>query len=289
MNWLNYHHLFYFWTVISEGSFTKAAIKLRIAQSAVSSQVAQLENFFGKKLILRSTSKKIALTEEGQLVFDQADEIFRLGRELKSSVKDGVLHSILRIGTIGSLSKNMQIRLLRPVIENHDYELNIEIADPTILLHRLKSYHLDAILCDVPYSHSEDEPLFQTEIAKEPILIVGKYLINKSEIFSELLSKHGIYLPARSNPVTAELESFLKTKHKSVKIRGYIDDIALLRLLAIETNSFVAIPKIGAERDLKTRALFVACEFKALYEKCYLIMRQKGNRKQTLLKLLDQQ
>ena len=52
MEWLNYHHLYYFWTVAKEKSFTKAALKLRIAQSAVSFQVAQLEDFLGKKLIL---------------------------------------------------------------------------------------------------------------------------------------------------------------------------------------------------------------------------------------------
>jgi len=65
MELLNYHHLYYFWLVAKEGSFTRAAAKLRIAQSAVSLQVASLEDFLGKKLILRSTSKKIALTEQG--------------------------------------------------------------------------------------------------------------------------------------------------------------------------------------------------------------------------------
>ncbi len=287
MEWLNYHHLYYFWTVAKEQSFTKAALKLRIAQSAVSFQVAQLEDFLGKKLIQRSTSKKLTLTEEGQIVFNQAEEIFRQGKELVDGLKEGGIQSTLRVGAIGSLSKNLQIRLLRPVIDRADFEITVDVGDAQTLLSRLQTFNLDAILCDVPFPHSEDEPLIQREIAREPICLIARKL-KQSTPLQVRLAKYGIYLPARSNPVTSEIESFLKSQKERIKIKGYIDDIALLRLLAIETDSIVAIPRIGAARELQNKTIVVQHQFRSLYQKFYLVLRQNGSRSEKIRRLLDQ-
>lgn len=43
MAWLNYHHLFYFWTVVYGGSVSRAAVHLGLAQPTVSAQTKQLE------------------------------------------------------------------------------------------------------------------------------------------------------------------------------------------------------------------------------------------------------
>ncbi|OYZ15128.1 MAG: hypothetical protein B7Y39_16650 [Bdellovibrio sp. 28-41-41] len=287
MEWLNYHHLYYFWTVAKEQSFTKAALKLRIAQSAVSFQVAQLEYFLGKKLIQRSTSKKLTLTEEGQLAFNQAEEIFRQGKELVDGLKEGGIQSTLRVGAIGSLSKNLQIRLLRPVIERADFEITVDVGDAQTLLSRLQTFNLDAILCDVPYPHSEDEPLIQREIAREPICLIARKF-KQSIPLQVRLTKYGIYLPARSNPITSELDSFLKSQKERIMIKGYIDDIALLRLLAIETDSVVAIPRIGAARELQNKTIVVQHQFRSMYQKFYLVLRRNGSRSEKILGLLDQ-
>ena len=287
MEWLNYHHLHYFWTVAKEKSFTKAALKLRIAQSAVSFQVAQLEDFLGKKLIQRSTSKKLTLTEEGQIVFNQAEEIFRQGKELVDGLKESGIQSTLRVGALGSLSKNLQIRLLRPVINRADFEITVDVGDAQTLLSRLQTFNLDAILCDVPFPHSEDEPLIQREIAREPICLIARKF-KQSMPLQVRLAKYGIYLPSRSNPVTSEIESFLKSQKERIKIKGYIDDIALLRLLAIETDSVVAIPRVGAARELQNKTIVVQHQFRSLYQKFYLVLRQKGSRSEKIRKLLDQ-
>ncbi len=286
MEWLNYHHLYYFWTVAKEQSFTKASIKLRVAQSAVSSQVSQLEDFLGKKLIIRATSKKLVLTEVGQTVFLQAEEIFRQGKELVDGLKEGGLHSSVKVGAMGSLSKNLQLRLLRPIIENKSFELSIDIGDPNTLLTRLLGFHLDAILCDVPYPHSEDEPLIQRQVARERMCLVSRKKMGRTSLSDRLLNQ-GIYLPAKSNPATSEIESFFKSHKMTPTIKGYIDDIALLRLLALETDSLVAIPRVGAERELESKTLFVSHEFKSLYQKFYIVMRQRGFRSGKILGLLE--
>ena len=71
-------------------------------------------------------------------------------------------------------------------------------------------------------------------------------------------------------------------------IKGYIDDIALLRLLAIETDSVVAIPRIGAARELQNKTIVLQYQFRSMYQKFYLVLRQNGSRSEKILGLLDQ-
>jgi LysR family transcriptional activator of nhaA len=54
MNWLNYHHLFYFWTVAREGSLTEGSRKLHLTPQTVSTQLRTLEAALGEELFDRS-------------------------------------------------------------------------------------------------------------------------------------------------------------------------------------------------------------------------------------------
>ena len=54
MEWLNYHHLYYFWVVAHEGSIAGATRKLHLTQPTISSQLRQLEDSFGEKLFEKS-------------------------------------------------------------------------------------------------------------------------------------------------------------------------------------------------------------------------------------------
>ena len=115
MDWLNYHHLLYFWTVAKEGGVSRAAAVLHLAQPTLSSQIKKLEKSIGHDLFERS-GRSLTLTETGQLVFRYADEIFGLGQELTD-----VLHnrtdedkSRLLVGVQGALPKLVVYELLRP-------------------------------------------------------------------------------------------------------------------------------------------------------------------------------
>ena len=86
MDWMNYHHLLYFWMVAREGTIQRAAEKLHIGQPAISTQLRSLEESFGQKLFQKS-GRNLQLTETGKTVFRYADEIFSLGRELMDTLK----------------------------------------------------------------------------------------------------------------------------------------------------------------------------------------------------------
>ena len=86
MEFLNYHHLRYFWTVAKEGGLTKAAVKLHVSQPTISAQIQALEGVLGEKLF-RRVGRGLALTDAGQHVLSYAEEIFSIGADLLSSVK----------------------------------------------------------------------------------------------------------------------------------------------------------------------------------------------------------
>jgi len=50
MEWLNYHHLLYFWTAARTGSIVNASKELLLAPPTISSQINQLEGTLGESL-----------------------------------------------------------------------------------------------------------------------------------------------------------------------------------------------------------------------------------------------
>ena len=64
MQRLNYHHLHYFWAVAKEGNLTRAAARLHVSQSALSTQIKQLEEQLGQALFERQ-GRSLVLTEAG--------------------------------------------------------------------------------------------------------------------------------------------------------------------------------------------------------------------------------
>ncbi len=53
MEWLNYHHLLYFWMVAREGSLAAAGKRLRLSQPTLSGQIRKLEESLGERLFER--------------------------------------------------------------------------------------------------------------------------------------------------------------------------------------------------------------------------------------------
>ena len=62
---LNYHHLYYFYTVAKTGSIAKATDTLLLAQPTISAQIKELERFFKRPLFERR-NRRLVLTEEGR-------------------------------------------------------------------------------------------------------------------------------------------------------------------------------------------------------------------------------
>ncbi|MEL6547586.1 MAG: LysR family transcriptional regulator, partial [Myxococcota bacterium] len=152
MEALNYHHLFYFWTVAREGGVSRASEKLKLAPSTVSGQLHQLEDALGHKLVERQ-GRGVALTDVGRMVLGYADDIFSVGQEMLETLRGTSVSrpARLQVGVADVLPKLVARRLLAPVFElDHDTVLVCRQDHPNNLLSELALHRLDVVLTDAP-------------------------------------------------------------------------------------------------------------------------------------------
>src|SRR6187431_2903050 len=156
MDFLNFHHLRYFWTVAKKGGVRKAAEALNVSQPSISAQLKLLEESFGEKLFRRS-GRNLVLTETGQLALTYADEIFSAGRELMNAVKQrpGSRALRLNVGMTDSLSKLIVFEILKPAFHfSHPTHVICRQAEIGPLVNQLQAHRLDLVLADEPASSS---------------------------------------------------------------------------------------------------------------------------------------
>src|SRR5262245_47250963 len=151
IEWVNYHHLLYFWVVAREGGLVPAGKVLRLSHPTLSAQIHALEAQLGEQLFSK-VGRKLALTEVGRVVFRYADEIFRLGGEMVDTVKGrSTGHARLDVGIADAVPKLVVRRLLQPALQ---------LPEPVRLVCREESYDklladlaihaLDIVLSDAP-------------------------------------------------------------------------------------------------------------------------------------------
>ncbi len=147
---LNYHHLRYFHVVAHEGHLTRAAERLNVSQSALSSQIKQLEERLGQDLFERR-GRALHLTEAGRIALDHADSIFTAGKELVETLKQtGHARRAIRIGAVATLSRNFQLSFLKPVLGNPDVEVVLRSGSRAELFDALSALQLDIVLTNQP-------------------------------------------------------------------------------------------------------------------------------------------
>ena len=152
MEWLNYHHLFYFWMIAREGSIKRACEVLTLSQPALSAQLRTLEESLGEKLFSR-VGRGLELTNVGNTVFRFADDIFRLGQELTHTLKGQATYRPVRlvVGISEVVPKTVAYKLLKVVFKQFEQiQLVCREGQLEPLLSELALHKLDIVLTDAP-------------------------------------------------------------------------------------------------------------------------------------------
>src|SRR6185503_9313774 len=153
MEWLNYHHLLYFWAVAKHGSITHASKVLRLAHPTISGQIHRLEEVLGAKLFARQ-GRNLVLTDSGRIAFRYADEIFSLGQEFQDTLKGRSSGQQLRlvVGVSDVLAKSIVHRILEPAFELEDKVRVIcrEARSVEAFMGDLATHAVDVVLSDAP-------------------------------------------------------------------------------------------------------------------------------------------
>ncbi len=232
MEWLNYHHLLYFYTVAREGGVAAASRRLRLSQPTISTQLRQLEERLGTPLFDRG-GRRMALTEAGRTAFRYADEIFGLGRELLDSLQgrpEG--RSLrLRLGISEALHKLVAYRLIEPALQlptGVQVECHQDRLDR--LLSLLAGHELDLIISDAPLGPGAvkafNHPLGHSNVA---IFAAPALATRLRRGFPGSLDRAPFLLPAPGCALRRELEHWFDRVGVRPDIVGEFDDSALLK------------------------------------------------------------
>jgi LysR family transcriptional regulator, transcriptional activator of nhaA len=287
---LNYRHLFYFWTVATEGHLTRAADRLHLSQSALSAQIRQLEDQLGHALFLRE-HRMLKLTEVGHLVLGYAETIFSLGGEMVALVQTdgGPSARRLRVGGVVNLSRNFQENFLRPVMDA-GVRLILESGGLDELMERLLVHKLDIVLSNRPVANAEEEQIRCRRIARQPVCLVGHPLpSNEAFRFPEDLNRVSLLLPGRNSDVRAEFDMLCERLQVRPEINAEVDDMAMLRLMARDSgpNRAALVPAVVVQDELRSGTLMEYCEVPNVYENFYAITTDRRFQPSALTALLE--
>lgn len=287
---LNYHHLHYFWAVAKEGSLTKAARRLHVSQSAISTQIRLLEQQLGSSLFARS-ARSMQLTETGRMALGYADSIFTAGDELLAVVSQRREpgRQTLRVGSIATLSRNFQENFFRPLLLRDDVELSLHSGSMRDLLTRLRVHTLDLILSNQRVTATSDDPWRCQRIARQQVSLVGRRLPRgKTFRFPEDLSDATLLLPGRDSDIRSGFDISCAQLGVRYRLRAEVDDMALLRLMARDTNAIALIPRVVVQDELASGALVEHCQVPDLFESFYAITVRRRFAPPLLKTLLEQ-
>ncbi len=249
MEWLNYHHLLYFWTVAKEGSISKASGKLRLAQPTISAQIHTLEEALGEKLFQR-VGRNLVLTDVGRTVFGYADEIFTLGRELLDVVKNRPTGRplTLTVGVVDVVPKLIAYRLLEPALQLPE-KVHVVIKEDRLdeLLGQLSVHQLDLVIADAPvpqqvrvraFSHKLGDcgvhfhaaPKLHAQLSKKP--------------FPQCLDGAPVLLPAKGTSLRRALDTWFEEVNIRPTITAEFDDTALMKVFGQAGEGAFCLPSV---------------------------------------------
>jgi LysR family transcriptional activator of nhaA len=252
MEWLNYHHLLYFWTVARAGSVSRASEELHLTQATVSAQLKSLEESLGEKLF-RKAGRNLVPTDTGKLVFRYADEIFSLGQEMIGSLKgrpEGRL-ARLTVGVADVLPKLVAYQLIEPALQLGDqYRIVCREGTNEELLPALALHDIDVVLTDAPIDPAFNVKAFSHLLGECAMLCFGeRKLAGKYQRgFPRSLDGAPFLLPTRNTTARRSLDQWFDAQRIHPRIVAEFEDSALLSVFGQHgLGLFVAPSVIGLE------------------------------------------
>jgi LysR family transcriptional activator of nhaA len=250
---LNYHHLYYFWTVARVGGIGKAARELSLAQPTLSAQISALERRCGRRLLVRAP-RGVRLTPEGEAVLSHCRRIFEAGRQLEADIAAGLdaAPRSLRVGVHAAVPRAAALRVL-DAARSADPGLRVISSGgaPEGLAQRLESRALDLAVATLDLSLRLGRDFRARAIGTIPLVFAAApSLARRSAPFPRCLSGLPLLLRGADNPVMKQVELFLRARGVSARVEAEVDDAELLRALALAGRGVAALELPTVKDDI---------------------------------------
>ena len=246
---MNFKHLHYFWVTAKAGGVMRAGEQLHTTPQTLSGQIKLLEDWLGRKLF-RKSGRQLELTEDGRLALGYADQIFTLGAEMETALREargGQRVLDFRVGVADSVAKSVAYRLLEPAL-NLAEPVRLICSEGKFpdLLAQLALHRLDLVIADEPMSRrisvkAFNHPLGSTAMSffcapqLKPLL--------KGE-FPACLNDMPMLIQGASASVRQQLEGWLTRYQIHPRVIGEFDDGALMTAFGREGRGVFMAPSV---------------------------------------------
>lgn len=248
MEWLNYHHLLYFWTVAREGSLVAAGKALKLSHPTLSAQIRALESRLDEQLFTRA-GRGLVLTEMGRVVYRYADEIFSLGREMLDTVngRSGGRPLRLDVGVADVVPKLVVRRLLQPALGGpepvrlvcHEGRYEKLLADLTL-------HTLDLVIADAPLPPGSGVRAFHHLLGETSVsFFATKPLAARHRRgFPGSLDGAPLLLPLEGSPLRRSLNQWFDRHGVAPRVVAEFEDSALLKVFGTDGVGIFPAPTV---------------------------------------------
>lgn len=270
--WLNFHHLYYFMMVATEGSIAGAAARLGVGQPALSIQLKQFEETIGVKLFERA-HKKLILTEHGKAALAYAREIFKLGGEMIETLYDQPTKERvhLQIGALDSIPKHLTALLAEKALATRKCTVSILEGKGDELLRELTQHRLDLLLTN-RLPNTAPAGVYKRRIAKLPIQIFGtRNFLRIRRKFPESLQGLPFLLPTAESQVRYEIEHYCQLHGLKPDFIVESQDMMVQKLMALRGIGVMAAPKFVVKEYVESKQLYSLGALEGVFEELFLV------------------
>lgn len=279
MDYLNYHHLRYFWMVVREGGLRKAAERFHVSQPTISAQICALEQALGEKLFRRSP-RGLLLTDTGQRAFSYADEIFALGQEFLHSIKQRPSTRPLRvnIGIADALPKVISHELIKPIF-SMDQPVQAACMEGKVgdLLAQLVMFRLDLVLADEPAPSSLPMKVFNHHLGQCGIVFCAMpgMAANLRTGFPKSLTGAPALLPVANTVLRRTLDDWFRNMSLHPRVLAEYEDVALMKVAAADGLGFFPLPLLAVDEAIKRFGFEIIGNASGCREQFYAISAER--------------
>ncbi len=279
MEWLNYHHLHYFWIVVQEGGIAAASRKLHVGRPSISMQLKQLETFVGSPLFHRR-GRLLELTDTGRMVYSYAEEIFRTGRELVDAIRGRPTGRplLLRVGIADVMAKLVSFQLLEPALE-FDERVALECREdrPNRLFGDLAMHELDLVLSDVALPPGLDVRAYNHLMGESTVTLFAVPSLQRKLVknFPASLDGAPFLMPSRDSATRTPLELWLEENDLHPEIVAEFEDSALLKTFGRAGYGVFPAPTVVREHIERQYAARAIGELETVKESFYAISPER--------------
>ena len=291
LEWVNYHHLLYFWTVAREGGLVPAGKVLRLSHPTLSAQIHALEDHLGEKLFAK-VGRKLSLTEVGQIVFRYAEEIFTLGREMVDTVKGRSTGQPLRldVGVVDVIPKLVIRRLLQPALSLAEQVKLVCYEDSyEKLLADLAMHTLDVVIADSPVPTGSNVRAFNHLLGETSVSFLGTPSLAKAykRGFPKSLDGAPMVLPLENSTLRRSINHWFDRHNVRPRVVAEFEDSALMKVFGADGLGLFTAPTVVASEVCKQYGVTVLGHADEVKERFYAVSVERRIKNPAVLAISD--